>query len=102
MGGGGSGLDACDCESAGQHEPHLSGRFAMMPSPVTEYLRRLMSETAGLSAKHEQQRSGSHNEPECITTELHLIIHSPRGGGGVIKSQSVSQIERSLRCMRLE
>lgn len=65
-----------------------------------------MSETAGLSAKHEQQRSGSHNEPECITTELHLIIHSQRGGGGgggVIKSHGVSQIERSLlRRMRVE
>lgn len=41
-----------------------------------------MSETAGLSAKHEQRCSGSHNEPECITTELHLIIHSRGGGGG--------------------
>lgn len=66
-----------------------------------------MSETAGLSAKHEQQRSGSHNEPECITTELHLIIPSQRDGGRgereVIKSHGVSQIARSLlRRMRVE
>lgn len=35
-----------------------------------------MSEAAGLSAKHERQCSGSHNEPDCISTELHLIIPS--------------------------
>ena len=42
---------------------------------------RLMSEAAGLSAKHEPPGSNakaSYNEPGSVTTELCLIIHSHR------------------------
>lgn len=61
-----------------------------------------MSEAAGLSAKHEQQCSGSHNEPDCITTELCLIIHSQRGRGrGGQREREKQERERKEKLSRV-